>query len=226
MRLSLLPLLAACATQAPADLPLHAAPPPMWVQVPDAYAGYPASITVQGANPGDLVYLVASRQRGSGPCPAPLNGPCLSVQAPLLRVGATTADAAGTASFTFQVPPGAAGSVVHFQAAAPGRPGITSSVSSVEVYDGACPATLEAFWDETFAVRACNVAADCGQVMQGTSCGCTRDWVARQNVDLTDFYALLQDAGTCGYGAISTCDCPQTNGFACIDGTCAWNYVP
>jgi hypothetical protein len=226
MRTLSLLLLTACATAPAEQLPTSESGPPLWVSTPDLYAGVPATITVQGANPGELIHLVASRQRGPGPCPPPLNGQCLSVQAPLLRVGSGNADASGEASFTFNVPPGAVDQEVLFQAAAPGPNAHLSSVASAFVYPGTCPATLDAFWDETAFVRACNVAADCGQVMQGTSCGCTRNWVARNNVDLTDFYDLLSDAGACGFSAISTCDCPQTNGFACTNGTCQWRYVP
>jgi hypothetical protein len=65
-------------------------------------------------------------------------------------------------------------------------------------------------------------------VLLGTSCGCTRDLVARLNADTQQFYAW-KDATIGGepcneFG--STCDCPKADGFVCAKGRCAWNYVP
>lgn len=88
---------------------------------------------------------------------------------------------------------------------------------------------LEAEFDfEAEMVRECNDAAECGQVIEGTSCGCTRDWVARNDADLMRFYDLVEEAGTleCDFLPFdSTCDCPEADGFACIDNVCTWNYL-
>ena len=62
--------LAACAAPL-AELPQSG--PPMWVDPGTPYAGQVATVTVQGATPGDQVYVVASRTRGAGPCPARLD---------------------------------------------------------------------------------------------------------------------------------------------------------
>jgi len=64
-------------------------------------------------------------------------------------------------------------------------------------------------------------------VLKGTSCGCTRDWVARLDADPSEFYALVELAGQleCELPFISTCDCPAAEGFRCLDGICAWNYL-
>jgi len=64
-------------------------------------------------------------------------------------------------------------------------------------------------------------------VLAGTSCGCTRNWVARTDADTSDWQvarAELQQA-ECGIGPISTCDCPPADGFACEQGICTWNYL-
>ena len=94
---------------------------------------------------------------------------------------------------------------------------------------GATCEDLEADFDaQVDAVRGCTDAAECGQVIEGTSCGCTRNWVARNDADLTQFWTLILQ-GTelecefAGFG--STCDCPAVDGFACIDNVCEWNYL-
>ena len=95
---------------------------------------------------------------------------------------------------------------------------------SAAVCDG-----LEATFDEAFtAVRSCEDASDCGTVIPGFSCGCTRDWVGRLDADVS----VLTEAADAGVDAEcdwamwgSTCDCPETDGFACIDNICTWNYV-
>ena len=92
------------------------------------------------------------------------------------------------------------------------------------------PATCEdltvALAAEEAEIRACTSGAECGQVLSGTSCGCTRNEVARYDADTTAFYALLSEsqAAECDLGA-STCDCPEAYGFACESGTCTWNYT-
>lgn len=87
---------------------------------------------------------------------------------------------------------------------------------------------LEAnFAAETLDIRSCTTDAECGQVLSGTSCGCTRNWVARTDADISDWEdarSELQEA-ECGIGPISTCDCPFADGFACEEGICTWNYI-
>jgi len=92
---------------------------------------------------------------------------------------------------------------------------------------GSCDALSAAFAAETQAIRSCSTDAECGQVLQGTSCGCTRNWVARTEADTTCFYALIEQAGPlqCELGLGSPCDCPEADGYACVDGICTWNYL-
>jgi Kazal-type serine protease inhibitor domain len=90
-------------------------------------------------------------------------------------------------------------------------------------------ATLEAqFAAETTAVRACESDDECGQVIAGTSCGCTHNWVARNDADLASFETLrgeLEQDGCEFPGGISTCNCPAAEGFACESNVCTWNYL-
>lgn len=84
------------------------------------------------------------------------------------------------------------------------------------------------FATETAAVRACETDDQCGQVISGTSCGCTRNWVARIDADLSAFEEIRTklEANSCELpGTISTCDCPAADGFACEQGICTWNYT-
>lgn len=87
-----------------------------------------------------------------------------------------------------------------------------------------CDDVQQTFDDAAASIRSCTEDAECGQVLPGTSCGCTRDWVARLDADPTDLYALIDDAGACDLGLEGTCDCPEAYGFECADGTCEWDY--
>lgn len=87
-----------------------------------------------------------------------------------------------------------------------------------------CDDVQQSFEDAAAEIRSCTEDAECGQVLTGTSCGCTRDWVARLDADPTEFYALLDDAASCDLGLDGVCDCPEAYGFECADSTCAWDY--
>lgn len=91
-----------------------------------------------------------------------------------------------------------------------------------------CDALVAAFQAETDAIRSCESDAECGQVLTGTSCGCTRNWVARTDADIDLWDTLRDDALDAGCqlpGTISTCDCPAADGFVCNEGTCGWDYL-
>lgn len=89
-----------------------------------------------------------------------------------------------------------------------------------------CDAAVAAIEDELDDLRACTTDAQCGQVLAGTSCGCTRNLVVREDADPTRFWALWDDAValSCDVGT-SPCDCPEAYGFVCDDGQCGWRYV-
>jgi hypothetical protein len=81
--------------------------------------------------------------------------------------------------------------------------------------------------EELASLQACSQAAECGQVLEGTSCGCTRDLVLRLDADPETYEIILAsevDGELCEQPS-STCDCPYAEGFACVEGLCAWNYV-
>ncbi len=90
-----------------------------------------------------------------------------------------------------------------------------------------CGELQTAFTAETASIRGCQNDGECGQVLMGTSCGCTRNWVARNDADTTYFYELIEMAGplSCDLALGSGCDCPETDGFVCDSGTCNWNYI-
>lgn len=74
---------------------------------------------------------------------------------------------------------------------------------------------------------SCSVDSDCGLVLPNTSCGCTRDLVARTDANPKRFEELqgvTVDGERCvSFG--SACDCPTTYGFACEAGRCTWDYT-
>ncbi len=90
-----------------------------------------------------------------------------------------------------------------------------------------CTDVLAAFEAEATAIRSCEMDEECGQVLTGTSCGCTRNWVARTDADTTVFYELMgiQIGGETCVQIGSTCDCPEADGYACVEGQCTWNYL-
>ena len=229
-------LLGACNTAAPQPelSPSQMQGPPLILSVPELYQGIGAEFTMTGANPGDLIVLAVSRAPASGADECLTRRPqiCFSLERPRL-IARTRADMSGNATLNVTVPATLPeGEVLWFQARAwDGQSSYASSRGLGVVSSGDCPQILADFNQETALVRSCTQDSDCGQVMTGTSCGCTRDWVANLNADLTQFYDLLSDAGSCGAPLVSTCDCPATFGFECIPsaagrGTCSWRYSP
>lgn len=101
----------------------------------------------------------------------------------------------------------------------------TSESGSTEI--DSCAELLPIFNQEVLEIRNCTADAECGVEMQGTSCGCTRNWVARLDADLKEFEALVAKANElgCELPFVSTCDCPAAEGFACVNNTCTWNYL-
>ena len=91
-----------------------------------------------------------------------------------------------------------------------------------------CDDARAALAEELSSIQACNGDEECGQVLEGTSCGCTRDLVARVDANATLFESLLTaevDGELCIQNNASTCDCPAADGFTCKSGRCAWNYT-
>jgi hypothetical protein len=105
--------------------------------------------------------------------------------------------------------------------------GTTESGGSTTGPFESCDELLPAFEAEAQEIRACTEAAECGQVLENTSCGCTRNWVARADADVTAFWELVQMAAQleCSLPFGSTCDCPAADGFACEVSVCTWNYL-
>lgn len=114
----------------------------------------------------------------------------------------------------------------------PGCEPICTQASLTLDFDASQAATCgdlqTAFDAEHAEVRGCTEAAECGQVIEGFSCGCTRAWVGRLDANLDEFYDIGSQATTleCEWAFFgSTCDCPETDGFACVDNICTWNYL-
>lgn len=76
-------------------------------------------------------------------------------------------------------------------------------------------------------IQFCTRASDCGQELLGTSCGCTRNLIARRDLSVDRFYEILARGQTleCDLGFTSICDCPPADGFACGANRCTWNYT-
>ena len=77
-------------------------------------------------------------------------------------------------------------------------------------------------------IQTCDTASECGTVLTGTSCGCTRNLVARADLtaqQVADFEALKAQYSACGGSFLSTCDCPAASGFKCSENRCSFNLV-
>jgi hypothetical protein len=217
-----------CGMEGEGDLDALAADavaPPMSIGDLELYGGEIATVVASGANPGDRVVFLASTSTGSGPCPPPLNGQCFALGTQFRRIGSAFADSAGNASVSFRAPYGLIDSLLYIQAASAGggSPYMSSRRLGI-VQDPSCELALDDFWAVAEETRYCQTDAECGQVLMGTSCGCTNNWVANISSDTSLFYDMLDAAEACGLALFSTCDCPPANGFACVDNECTWNY--
>ena len=91
---------------------------------------------------------------------------------------------------------------------------------------GTCEEIESAYAAELASIQSCTLNSECGQPLTGTSCGCTRDLVARTDADTTEFYTLLDKLSEEECELVgSTCDCPEADGYICDEGVCAWNYI-
>ncbi len=90
-----------------------------------------------------------------------------------------------------------------------------------------CRALLYEFSNAAGSARGCRFAQECGQVVDsGSGCGCTDDWVFRNDADPSGVLELVEQARTLGClwaEMDSDCDCEQADGFACVDDLCQWN---
>ncbi len=81
--------------------------------------------------------------------------------------------------------------------------------------------SLSSLMDE---LDTCEVDADCGIVVRGTSCGCTRSPVlptaAAEHICEYE-EALEQSVASCG-AASTSCDCAEVLGIGCVLGECTW----
>ena len=90
-----------------------------------------------------------------------------------------------------------------------------------------CAPLVSAMKAELARVQHCDSAAECGQPIPGSSCGGTRDWIARKDANLAEYLSLrdrVSDSG-CQTEGGSTCDIPAADGFACTNHVCGWNHV-
>ncbi len=108
-----------------------------------------------------------------------------------------------------------------------GTSGGTSGVTSGGTSLTTCEQVIASFQAEAESAMTCSRDDECGQVLPGTSCGCTQNWIARLDADTTVFYALLEQAATleCELYMTSNCDCPAVYGYVCAESTCGWDTV-
>lgn len=79
---------------------------------------------------------------------------------------------------------------------------------------------------ELASIQSCSSDAECGQELVGTSCGCTRNLVARAGADTARFESIQASLAQAQCDSlVTTCDCPPADGFVCSAGRCSWNYT-
>jgi hypothetical protein len=90
-----------------------------------------------------------------------------------------------------------------------------------------CAEINAAIQEELTFLQACSVDADCGLILEGTSCGCTNNLVGRKGFDDTRLRSLQFRADDLNCeSTVTDCSCPKADGFVCTEGVCGWNYVP
>ncbi|MDH5671922.1 MAG: BPTI/Kunitz domain-containing protein [Myxococcales bacterium] len=92
-----------------------------------------------------------------------------------------------------------------------------------------CSQAAGLFAMELADAQRCELDSECGAVLSGSSCGCTRDLVLRNDADDGELQRLLELAhpvtGERCLDSSSDCDCPEADGFICKAGRCNWNYA-
>ena len=131
MRVSLL-LLTACAGPLVSDVPVErvvaepaeAAPPgSLGLTARGVVPGGLATLTVDGATPGELVYFAGNVAGfGAGPCPGVLGGLCMDLAPPVKLLGSATASPDGVATLYWRVPPSLPGPRLFMQAGSSSPP--------------------------------------------------------------------------------------------------------
>jgi hypothetical protein len=108
----------------------------------------------------------------------------------------------------------------------------TCNVATVGIevteFVASCESLQEDFDAAFLEVRSCTEASECGTVLEGTSCGCTRNWIGRLDTDPAPLLDAMDagQAAKCSWAMFGgVCDCPEADGFDCIDNICTWNYV-
>ena len=89
---------------------------------------------------------------------------------------------------------------------------------------GVDPVSCDDLLTELESLQACSRPEQCGRVLEGTSCGCTRDLVGRLDLQPDLFEKMLSRAEESCLPE-TPCDCPEADGFDCVEGRCSWKYV-
>jgi hypothetical protein len=114
----------------------------------DFAAGQRGTVRVTGAQPGDDVRFAFSfAGEGPGPCPAVLSGDCLGIQAPVNILRTVSADNAGVAEFSINVPSPPPTDLVWFQAVVAGSPAALSFPIEVDLTGGSGDADSDGLSD-------------------------------------------------------------------------------
>ena len=93
-----------------------------------------------------------------------------------------------------------------------------------------CQDLEAALLDNLAGMRSCSADSECGQPLEGLSCGASMRPVARTNADTAGFYETLNQfvslgCDPAGLPAVSVCLVRRTDGFICSNGLCEWKYV-
>jgi len=91
--------------------------------------------------------------------------------------------------------------------------------------DDKCTSVESKIAAELAKVQSCSDDGECGSSESKGTCGCTRAVAVRTGADTTVYLDLLDQRTACGIPSGGVCDCPNADGFRCINSTCEWNYV-
>jgi len=85
-----------------------------------------------------------------------------------------------------------------------------------------------AYYKELDDLQQCTSDVECGTSIAGSNCGCTREIAIGLDRRTEDYFTIRALASTysCSVDSLgSGCDCPEADGFRCVDNRCEWNYI-
>jgi hypothetical protein len=181
------------------------------------------TFVVTGVQPGTRVRFLASQTPGPGACPAPLQGECLDLVAPVITLGDATATSRGHAVLTKQFGPNVPSATIFTQAVGvDAGVAFTTNVQQDGTSVCSCPAIWQPVCGEDGQTYSNECQAQCSSVDvvsdgECESCFCPEIWLPVCGIDGET------------YGNVCEADCAQVEVVSegvCEDCVCPDVWLP